>query len=59
MPVEKRGAGGWEELLATDGSPNPGAEWRSTLYEIALAQFEHAADLLELCEHGCASRGAR
>ncbi len=48
MPVEKRGAGGWEELLATDGSPTPGAEWRSTLYEIALAQFEHAADLLEL-----------
>ena len=48
MLVEKRGAGGWEQLLATDGSPNPGAEWRSTLYEIALMQFEHAADLLEL-----------
>jgi glutamate dehydrogenase (NAD(P)+) len=48
VPVEKRGTGGWEALLSTDRQLTPGGEWRSTLYEIALDQFERAADLLEL-----------
>ena len=48
VSVEKRGTGGWEHLLSTDGQLTPGEEWRSTLHEIALQQFEQAADLLDL-----------
>lgn len=48
VSVEKRGTGGWEHLLSTDGQLTPGEEWRSTLHEIALEQFEQAADLLDL-----------
>jgi len=46
--IEKRGAGGWGDLLATDSLLTPGEEWRTALYEIAVAQFERAADLLGL-----------
>jgi glutamate dehydrogenase (NAD(P)+) len=49
MPHDRRGSGGWEDLLATERHlVAPGSEWRSELYAIAVAQFEAAADLLEL-----------
>jgi len=49
MATDARGAGGWDELLASDGElVGPGAEWRSELYRIAVAQFDRAADLLDL-----------
>ena len=44
-----RGKGGWDEVLAAEGHlVAPGAEWRSELYRIAVAQFERAADVLDL-----------
>jgi glutamate dehydrogenase (NAD(P)+) len=46
---ERRGSGGWEKVL--DGDRHlvaPGSEWRSELYRIAVAQFERAAEVLEL-----------
>ena len=47
--VERRGKGGWDEVLATDTHlVAPGAEWRSELYRIAVEQFERAADALGL-----------
>lgn len=49
IAVERRGAGGWEELLGDDAAQvGPGAEWRSHLHEIALTQFHRAADVLAL-----------
>jgi glutamate dehydrogenase (NAD(P)+) len=46
---ERRGTGGWDELLAADNEAlSPGAEWRSELYRIALVQYGHAADVLGL-----------
>jgi glutamate dehydrogenase (NAD(P)+) len=49
MATDHRGGGGWDELLARDGElVGPGAEWRSELYRIAVAQFDRAAELLEL-----------
>jgi len=49
IAVERRGAGGWEDLLGDDAARvGPGAEWRSQLYEIARAQFHAAADVLQL-----------
>jgi glutamate dehydrogenase (NAD(P)+) len=49
MATERRGAGGWDELLAADEYlVAPGGEWRSELYRIAAEQFGRAADLLEL-----------
>jgi len=47
-PVERRGTGGWEKVLATEGLPEPGAEWHSSLWRQAAEQFERAADVLEL-----------
>jgi glutamate dehydrogenase (NAD(P)+) len=45
--VERRGSGGWEEVLAGDAYlVAPGAEWRSELYRVAVEQFRQAADLL-------------
>ncbi|HEV3229224.1 MAG TPA: Glu/Leu/Phe/Val dehydrogenase [Solirubrobacteraceae bacterium] len=49
MTAERRGEGGWDQLLAEDGElVGPGAEWRSELYEMAVEQFDRAADLLDL-----------
>jgi glutamate dehydrogenase (NAD(P)+) len=52
MTVERRGTGGWGELLRADAEQTdhagPGSEWRSRLYEIAIAQFGEAADVLGL-----------
>jgi glutamate dehydrogenase (NAD(P)+) len=46
---ERRGTGGWDDLLLADGElVGPGAEWRSELYEIAVEQFTLAADRLDL-----------
>jgi glutamate dehydrogenase (NAD(P)+) len=47
MATDARGAGGGEGLLADD-LVGPGAEWQSELHRIAVAQFNRAADLLEL-----------
>jgi glutamate dehydrogenase (NAD(P)+) len=48
VSAERRGTGGWEGLLSAESPLGAGREWRSTLYEIALAQFERAADVLQL-----------
>ena len=49
MARERRGSGGWDEVLAVEsGLVRPGGEWRSDLWLIAVAQFDRAADLLEL-----------
>ena len=46
---ERRGTGGWEEVLATEaGVVAPGGEWRSQLWDTAEQQFNRAADLLGL-----------
>ncbi len=46
---QDRGPGGWDEVLETEAHRvAPGAEWRSELYRVALEQFEHAADVLDL-----------
>jgi glutamate dehydrogenase (NAD(P)+) len=49
MEAERRGSGGWDEVLATE--PHlvaPGGEWRSGLYDVAVEQFNRAADLLDI-----------
>ena len=47
--MERRGTGGWDDVLAREAHDvAPGAEWRSELYDTARAQFERAADLLDL-----------
>jgi glutamate dehydrogenase (NAD(P)+) len=48
VQLEKRGTGGWGDLLADDVGPTSGAEWHSTLFAVAIDQFEGAADLLGL-----------
>ena len=49
MTDERRGTGGWDDLLVGDGDAmGPGAEWRSELHQIAVEQFDRAADLLGL-----------
>jgi glutamate dehydrogenase (NAD(P)+) len=49
MSDERRGGGGWDEVLADERHlVAPGGEWRSELFAIAVAQFEAAADVLEL-----------
>ena len=49
METERRGSGGWQDLLLGDGElVGPGAEWRSELYEIAVEQFTLAADRIDL-----------
>jgi glutamate dehydrogenase (NAD(P)+) len=46
---ERRGTGGWDEVLATEAHlVAPGAEWQSELYRVALEQFERAAAVLHL-----------
>jgi glutamate dehydrogenase (NAD(P)+) len=49
MSTERRGTGGWAELLPADhGGVRPGAEWCSELYRIAAEQYEQAAELIGL-----------
>ncbi|MEA2372804.1 MAG: glutamate dehydrogenase [Solirubrobacteraceae bacterium] len=49
MTIERRGTGGWAELLAADQDGiGPGSEWRSELHRIAVDQFDRAADLIGL-----------
>jgi len=49
MGVERRGAGGADEVLAAEQYlVAPGAEWRSELYRVAIDQFTRAADVLDL-----------
>src|ERR1700679_3525418 len=49
MTVERRGNGGWAELLpADDATVGPGSECRSALYRIAVDQFEQPAELIGL-----------
>ncbi len=49
MKVERRGSGGWDEVLAIEPYlVAPGSEWRSELYRVAIDQFTRAADLLRL-----------
>jgi glutamate dehydrogenase (NAD(P)+) len=46
---ERRGSGGWDSVLATERHlVAPGGEWRSSLWAIAVEQFNRAADILEL-----------
>jgi glutamate dehydrogenase (NAD(P)+) len=46
---ERRGTGGWEDVLAGDAHlVTPGGEWRSKLWSIAVEQFNRAADLLSI-----------
>ena len=63
MKVERRGTGGWDEVLEHEAYlVAPGAEWRSELYRVAMTQFTQAADLLQLepeCARACSSRAAR
>jgi len=48
-PVERRGKGGWDGVLADEaGLVAPGGEWRSQLWRTAQEQFERAADRLAL-----------
>ncbi len=47
--IERRGTGGWDEVLETEAhNVGPGREWRSELYRVALDQFGRAADVLGL-----------
>jgi glutamate dehydrogenase (NAD(P)+) len=49
MLTERRGKGGWDEVLATEAHlVAPGGEWRSQLWAVAVDQFNRAADLLGL-----------
>jgi glutamate dehydrogenase (NAD(P)+) len=49
IPIERRGTGGWDAVLATEAyQVRPGGEWRSDLHALAIEQFERAADLLAL-----------
>ena len=49
MQVERRGAGGWDQILEAEPYlVAPGGEWRSELYRVAVNQFTRAADLLRI-----------
>ncbi|MGI8802024.1 MAG: Glu/Leu/Phe/Val family dehydrogenase [Solirubrobacteraceae bacterium] len=48
MTGERRGSGGWDELLVGDGDVAPGGEWHSALYAITVEQFNAAADAIGL-----------
>ena len=49
LQAERRGTGGWDEVLDVEaGLVSPGGEWRSQLWNTAVAQFDRAADLLDL-----------
>jgi glutamate dehydrogenase (NAD(P)+) len=45
----RRGTGGWDDVLADERHlVAPGGEWRSSLWAVAVEQFNRAADLLDL-----------
>ena len=46
--AERRGTGGWESVLEAERTLEPGSEWHSELYRVAVDQFRRAADLLGL-----------
>ncbi len=46
--MERRGSGGWASVLDTERDLTSGAEWDSELHRTAVAQFDRAADVLEL-----------
>jgi len=47
--LDRRGTGGWEDILAEEQHlVAPGGEWRSSLWAVAVEQFNRAADLLDL-----------
>jgi glutamate dehydrogenase (NAD(P)+) len=46
--VERRGTGGWETVLDAERALEPGSEWHSELYRVAVDQFNRAANLLGL-----------
>jgi glutamate dehydrogenase (NAD(P)+) len=46
--AERRGTGGWETVLEAERMLEPGSEWHSELYRVAVDQFRRAADLLGL-----------
>jgi glutamate dehydrogenase (NAD(P)+) len=46
--MSRQGSGGWESVLDHESLIAPGEEWRSELYRVAIAQFQRAADLLDL-----------
>jgi glutamate dehydrogenase (NAD(P)+) len=49
MLTERRGKGGWDDVLANEAHlVAPGGEWRSALWGAAVDQFNRAADLLGL-----------
>ena len=48
--TDRRGTGGWESVLEVERTLEPGTEWHSELYRIAVDQFRRAADLLGLEE---------
>ena len=48
MTDERRGKGGWDEVLDAEGPLHAGAEWRSALYLTALRQFDRAAEAVDL-----------
>ena len=45
---ERRGTGGWDTILESERSLQPGSEWQSELYRVAVSQFQRGADLLGL-----------
>jgi glutamate dehydrogenase (NAD(P)+) len=48
-PSDRRGTGGWDSVLDHEAHlVAPGGEWRSDLWSTAVAQFERAADLLDI-----------
>ncbi len=46
--ADRRGTGGWDTVLEAERTLEPGSEWHSELYRVAVDQFRRAADLLEL-----------
>ena len=46
--AERRGTGGWDSVLDAERTLEPGSEWQSELYRVAVDQFSRAADLLGL-----------
>ena len=45
---DRRGSGGWDTVLEAERPLEPGSEWHSELYRIAIDQFGRAAELLGL-----------
>jgi glutamate dehydrogenase (NAD(P)+) len=48
--ADRRGTGGWESVLEAERTLEPGSEWHSELYRVAVDQFRRAADVLDLEE---------